>query len=50
VQWPLGALRLPNGNTLVTCQNPGRVIELDRKGDPIWTHACDGNVFNARRR
>ena len=39
-----------NGNTLVTCQNPGRVIELDRKGEPIWTHACDGNVFNARRR
>jgi HEAT repeat protein/outer membrane protein assembly factor BamB len=50
VQWPLGSLRLPNGNTLVTCQNPGRVIELDRKGEPIWTHACDGNVFNARRR
>src|SRR5207248_2112187 len=50
VQFPLGATRLPNGNTLVNSQNPGRVIEFDRDGREIWTHQCDGVVFNARRR
>jgi hypothetical protein len=50
VPWPLGAIRLPNDHTLVTVQNPGRVIELDRKGAEVWSHQCDGNVFNAKRR
>jgi hypothetical protein len=50
VMWPLGASRLPNGNTLVCCQNPGRVIEFDRNGRELWTHPCEGQVYNARRR
>lgn len=50
VQWPNSAQRLPNGNTLVASQNSRRVVEFDRTGREIWSHQCDGSVFNARRR
>jgi hypothetical protein len=45
-----GATRLPNGNTLVCCQNSTRVIEFDRSGQEVWALQCEGPVFNARRR
>jgi HEAT repeat protein len=50
VQWPCSATRLPNGNTLVTSQNNRRIVEFNRNGQEEWSHTCDGNVFNARRR
>lgn len=50
VQWPNSAQRLPNGNTLIASQNSRRVVEFDRTGREVWSHQCDGAVFNARRR
>jgi len=32
-----GALRLDNGNTLISCGNGNRVIEVDRYGKTVWS-------------
>jgi hypothetical protein len=34
--WPFTAIRLSNGNTLVTLTNGNRVIELDSDGTIVW--------------
>ena len=34
--WPFTAIRLDNGNTLVSCTNGNRVIELDSAGKIVW--------------
>jgi len=34
--WPFTAIRLKNGNTLVTLTNGNRVIELDVDGNIVW--------------
>ena len=34
--WPFTAIRLENGNTLVTLTNGNRVVELDSKGNIVW--------------
>ncbi len=34
--WPFTAIRLKNGNTLVTLTNGNRVVELDAKGEIEW--------------
>jgi outer membrane protein assembly factor BamB len=52
-QFPTSALRLANGNTLVTTQNPqGRVVEFNPGGNEVWSFnpEATGTVFNARRR
>ena len=33
---PFSAQRLPNGNTVVACHEPARVVELDRAGKVVW--------------
>lgn len=33
---PYGAIRLPNGNTLIGCGDGHRVIEIDRKDRIVW--------------
>ena len=46
--WPRDADRLPNGHTLVSDTNSGRVVEVDTNGDIIW--AVDGlGVYDAER-
>jgi hypothetical protein len=37
LQWPRDADRLPNGHTLVTDTAGGRVVEVDRDGEVVWT-------------
>jgi hypothetical protein len=49
-EWPSSASRLPNGNTLVSSQNTRRIVEYNRDGLEVWSHAVDGQVFNAHRR
>ncbi len=36
-RWPRDADRLPNGHTLVGDTNGGRVLELDRRGEVVWS-------------
>ncbi|MFT7543030.1 MAG: hypothetical protein ACI9K5_004013, partial [Gammaproteobacteria bacterium] len=42
------ALRLSNGNTLITCTTGNKVVELDPSGKPIWvvTSAEVGGIIN----
>jgi HEAT repeat protein len=45
---PIGAQRLPNGNTLLTGRTS--VAELDRDGKAVWTyHSTRGTVYSARK-
>jgi hypothetical protein len=37
LQWPRDVDRLPNGNTLITDTNGGRIIEVDREGKIVWS-------------
>jgi hypothetical protein len=37
LHWPRDADRLPGGHTLVTDSNGGRVMELNRDGDVVWS-------------
>ena len=41
--WPFTAIRLDNGNTLVTLTNGNRVVELDAYGKIIWN--IDNSLF-----
>jgi len=51
VQAPGAVSRLPNGNTLVTTQQwPGRIYELDRKGQIVKEMAPQIYTSRARRR
>ena len=34
--WPFTAIRLPNGNTLVTCTHANMVLEVDPTGKTVW--------------
>lgn len=34
--WPFTAIRLSNGNTLVTLTHGNKVVEFDRKGTVVW--------------
>jgi len=42
--WPFTAIRLVNGNTLVTLTNGNRVVELDQFGKIIWS--IDNSLFD----
>ncbi|ERG90009.1 MAG: hypothetical protein J07HQW1_00022, partial [Haloquadratum walsbyi J07HQW1] len=37
LSWPRDADRLPNGNTLITDSNGGRVIEVNKQGNIVWS-------------
>jgi hypothetical protein len=45
---PRSAVRLPNGNTLVSCYTPKFVLEFDRTGKLVWKLKT-GNVCCVRR-
>ncbi len=34
--WPFTAIRLENGNTLITCTHSKMVIEVDKEGKEVW--------------
>ena len=42
--WPFTAIRIKNGNTLVTLTNGNRVVELDADGEIIWQ--IDNSIFD----
>jgi outer membrane protein assembly factor BamB len=53
VEQPVAAVRLPNGNTLVTTMLPERgAVEFDRNGKEVWTYRSNINsrVTRAMRR
>ena len=35
--WPFSAIRLENGNTLISCTNGNRVIEVDGENQIVWS-------------
>lgn len=35
--WPFTAIRLDNGNTLIACTNGNRIIEVNAKGETVWS-------------
>ncbi len=35
--WPFTAIRLDNGNTLVSLTHGNKVVELDPDGDVVWS-------------
>ncbi len=35
--WPFTAIRLNDGNTLIACTNGNRIIEVDAKGNIVWS-------------
>jgi hypothetical protein len=35
--WPFTAIRLANGDTLISCTNGNRIIEVDREGNIVWS-------------
>ncbi|WP_224333892.1 arylsulfotransferase family protein [Haloprofundus halobius] len=41
VQWPRDADRLPNGNTLITDSDGGRVVEVNQQGEIVWSTEAD---------
>ncbi len=52
---PVAAVRLPNGNTLVTSfeplpGRPSRAVEVDRSGKEVWNYEADTRVTRAFRR
>lgn len=51
VDQPIAAVRLPNGNTLVTTMLPARgAIEFDRNGREVWNYKASTRVTRAYRR
>lgn len=51
IDQPIAALRLPNGNTLVTSMNLSiGAVELDRAGKQVWQYKAETRVTRALRR
>ena len=50
VREPIAAVRLPNGNTLVTSMADLRAVELDKDGNEVWQYKLATKVTRAFRR
>lgn len=50
VSRPIAAIRLANGNVLVTSMSQQRVVEFDAAGKEIWTYRAGTRVNRALRR
>jgi hypothetical protein len=46
--WKSSAQRLPNGNTLITESNCGRLIEVTPKSEIVWEYINPNNLSNRR--
>ena len=47
--WPFTAIRLDDGNTVIACTNGNRIIEVDAKGEVVWSVTNEDigeNLFN----
>jgi hypothetical protein len=47
---PVAAVRLANGNTLVTSFTRNWAVELDRTGKEVWSYRANTRVTRAFRR
>jgi outer membrane protein assembly factor BamB len=47
---PIAAVRLPNGNTLITSMSQRRTIEVNKSGKQVWEYSTDTRVTRAFRR
>ncbi len=47
---PIAAVRLANGNTLVTSMNELRAVEFNLKGEKVWEYRAESKVTRAFRR
>jgi len=50
VQWPTSAFRLPNGNTLVACQQQQKVFEINKAGKVVSEYKDTLHPMRAQRR
>jgi hypothetical protein len=50
VNWPTCAVRLPNGQTLVTSMINQQVLKLDSQGNTVWSYKTTGRPWCARAR
>jgi hypothetical protein len=50
IDHPVAAVRLPNGNTLVTSMDQARAVEFNRDGKPVWEYRGESRVTRAFRR
>jgi len=49
LRWPRDADRLPNGHTLITDSLGKRIIEVDEKGDYVWSKGTNKIPYEADR-
>ena len=48
--WPFTAIRLPNGHTVIACTHGDKVIEVNAKGEVVWSvtnEDVDGIIHDA---
>ena len=50
VQQPIAAVRLPNGNTIVTSMSQNRAVEFDQSKMEVWEFRDKTRVTRAVRR
>jgi outer membrane protein assembly factor BamB len=51
IEQPIAAVRLPNGNTIVTLMQQQSAVEVDRTGKKVWEFKTPGSrVTRALRR
>jgi HEAT repeat protein len=50
IEVPIAAFRLPNGNTLITCMNKNKGVEVDRTGKEVWEYTANPRVTRLFRR
>ena len=50
IDQPIAAVRLANGNTLITLMRQNRAVEVDRAGKEVWQFKADTRVTRAFRR
>jgi hypothetical protein len=48
LDWPRDADRLPNGHTLITDTDGGRIVEIDADGTVVWSIEVEG-AYDAER-
>jgi outer membrane protein assembly factor BamB len=47
---PIAAVRLPNGNTLITSMSQQKTLEVDKAGAKVWEYSSDTRITRSFRR